>query len=133
MKIFLLLMLLNSTQLLGQPCDCGLVTIRTKWPKSAEENNIYGIVKIRYQITDSCLLKDPVLIEKLGYGLDEEALRIFSKMALHHNQCNEKCGSCRCKNEELIFIVHFINPDIQEYANNIIHAVKCILIRFRIL
>lgn len=77
----LLLLLYISTQLNAQYCDCGIKKIRSKWPKSAEENNIYGIVEIKYKLTDSCIIIDPVIIKGLGYGCDEEAMRIFSQVS----------------------------------------------------
>ena len=68
----LLLLLFISTQLNAQYCDCGIKTIRSKWPKSAEENNIYGIVEIKYKLTDSCIIIDPVIIK----GLPKMAIRL---------------------------------------------------------
>jgi hypothetical protein len=109
------------------------LNIKPKWPKAAEENNIYGTVKIKYRFDDSCDIVDPVLIQKLGYGCDEEALRIFILMSLQLNQCNKRCVSCNCTTEEKIFSVHFMNPELEEFMQTVIYSINCLLIRFRLL
>ena len=129
----LLLLLFISTQLNAQYCDCGIKTIRSKWPKSAEENNIYGIVEIKYKLTDSCIIIDTVIIKGLGYGCDEEAMRIFSQVSNYWNECKRKCGLCECKSEEIIYRVKFLSPDMETLANNVLDGLKCFLIRFRLL
>ncbi len=133
MKIFLLLFCFISAQVNAQYCDCGTRTIKSKWPKEAEEKNIYGIVEIKYRLTDSCFIVEPDIMKGLGYGCDEEAMKIFSQAARYWNECKRKCGECSCKSQELVFSVKFINPEMETFVNNIIFGFNCFLIRFKLL
>lgn len=132
MKRFLLLFLIISFQSSAQNCDCGIRNVKTRWPKAAEENDIYGIVKINYLINDSCIIENPVLIKGLGYGCDEEAMRIFTIVSTYWNQCKRKCGGCNCKKQELTYNVIFTNVTSEVLINRIIYGIKCFFIRFRI-
>ncbi len=47
-----------------------------KYPAAAIENKIEGDVIIKYKITDNGDVFDPSVIKGLGYGCDEEAVRL---------------------------------------------------------
>lgn len=47
-----------------------------KYPAAAIENKIEGDVIIKYKITDNGEVFDPTVIKGLGYGCDEEAVRL---------------------------------------------------------
>lgn len=47
-----------------------------RYPKEAEAANIEGSVIVGYDITDNGIVQNPHIIKGLGYGCDEEALRV---------------------------------------------------------
>lgn len=51
-----------------------------KYPAEARKNEITGQVMIQFQVTESGTMDSIKLVRKLGYGCDEEALRIVEKM-----------------------------------------------------
>jgi TonB family protein len=48
-----------------------------RYPKEAEEAKIEGTVIVGYQITDNGMVLNPYIIKGLGYGCDEEAIRVI--------------------------------------------------------
>ena len=48
-----------------------------RYPKEAEEANIEGGVIVGYEITDNGIVQNPHIIKGLGYGCDEEAIRVI--------------------------------------------------------
>ncbi|MDJ1468858.1 energy transducer TonB [Xanthocytophaga flava] len=49
------------------------------YPAKAKENNISGFVTIELTIDKNGMPKNPVVVKSLGYGCDEEALRIIKE------------------------------------------------------
>ncbi len=47
-----------------------------KYPKQALENRIEGIVILEYEVDDMGKVHNPKVINGLGYGCDEEAIRL---------------------------------------------------------
>lgn len=47
------------------------------YPKEAQEANIQGSVIVGYEITDNGIVQNPHIIKGLGYGCDEEAIRVI--------------------------------------------------------
>lgn len=48
-----------------------------RYPKEAEGANIEGSVIVGYEITDYGMVQNPHIIKGLGYGCDEEAIRLI--------------------------------------------------------
>ncbi|MBW6478727.1 MAG: energy transducer TonB [Bacteroidales bacterium] len=46
------------------------------YPKAAIENKIEGDVIIRYKVSDNGEVYEPAIVKGLGYGCDEEAIRL---------------------------------------------------------
>ena len=51
-----------------------------RYPSKALENGIKGILKISFVVNVDGTITDIKTVNKLGYGLDEEAIRVFKKM-----------------------------------------------------
>lgn len=51
-----------------------------KYPKEAEANKIQGIVRVRLHINSSGIVTKVQTISKLGFGCEEEAIRICSQL-----------------------------------------------------
>ncbi|MDJ1499494.1 energy transducer TonB [Xanthocytophaga agilis] len=49
------------------------------YPAKAKENNISGFVTIELTIDKNGMPKNPIVVKSLGYGCDEEALRIIKE------------------------------------------------------
>ena len=54
------------------------ITKNIRYPKEAEEANIEGKVIVGYDITDNGFVQNPHIIKGIGYGCDEEAIRVVS-------------------------------------------------------
>lgn len=50
------------------------------YPAEAASEGVQGDVKVSFTINDKGYIRNPKVIEKMGYGLDEEALRVVLKM-----------------------------------------------------
>jgi TonB family protein len=48
-----------------------------RYPKEAENANIEGGVIVGYEINDNGMVQNPHIIKGLGYGCDEEAIRVI--------------------------------------------------------
>ncbi|MTI31384.1 energy transducer TonB [Xanthovirga aplysinae] len=57
---------------------------KMNYPKEALQNQISGKVLVQYTIDPNGNVKDPFVVEGIGYGCDEEALRII-QMAKYKN------------------------------------------------
>jgi TonB family protein len=53
------------------------ITKNVRYPKEAEDANIGGSVIVGYEITDNGIVQNPHIIKSLGYGCDEEAIRVI--------------------------------------------------------
>ena len=49
-----------------------------RYPKSAIENKIEGSVYVKYEINERSEVHSIFVVKKLGYGCDEEAIRLVS-------------------------------------------------------
>jgi protein TonB len=56
------------------------VSKNLKYPKEAVDHNIQGLLLVKLSIGKDGVAKFDEFIRKLGYGCEEEALRIISKM-----------------------------------------------------
>lgn len=50
------------------------------YPAEAASEKVQGDVKVSFTINDKGYIRNPKIIERMGYGLDEEALRVVLKM-----------------------------------------------------
>lgn len=59
------------------------VNSHLKYPKEAAENQIEGTVSMRYTIDHMGNVIDAHIISGLGFGCDEEAIRVVKKLKFH--------------------------------------------------
>jgi len=52
----------------------------TKYPEKAKQNDIWGMVKIEFVVEKDGTVSNELITDSLGYGCDEEALRVVSQM-----------------------------------------------------
>ena len=78
---------------LGQSKDSCLCTTRVtlKYPEQALKNKISGTVLIEMDLNEDGTLCNPVVINGIGYGCDEEATRIAKKYISDKNACAHRC------------------------------------------
>ena len=81
---FFIIMTLTAT---AQPKDSCQYSISLKYPKKAIENNISGEVIVEIDQDENGILSNPVVIKRIGYGCDEEALRIVNMKINGINKC----------------------------------------------
>ena len=67
-----------------------------RYPKKAEENKISGQVLIEIDKDEYGIFSNPVIKKSLGFGCDEEALRIAKLQIEFHNDCLRKCNGAKC-------------------------------------
>ncbi|MFC6997949.1 TonB family protein [Rufibacter roseus] len=61
---------------------------KIKYPEEALKNNITGKVLVQYTIDPDGFVKDAVVVDGIGYGCDEEALRVIN-LARFKNYMNQ--------------------------------------------
>jgi TonB family protein len=49
-----------------------------KYPKKAKKKKLEGVTAIQFEVDENGNISNPLLINKLGNGFDEEAIRLFS-------------------------------------------------------
>jgi TonB family protein len=57
------------------------VSKNVKYSKSALDNNIEGLITVRYTVRENGELTDFKIVKSLGWGLDEEVLKVMDKLA----------------------------------------------------
>ncbi len=55
------------------------VSYEIKYPEQAKKNNVEGVVKLSYDIDSSCTITNKKIIDSLGYGCEEEAMRVLGQ------------------------------------------------------
>ncbi|MCX6226240.1 MAG: energy transducer TonB [Bacteroidia bacterium] len=94
-----------------------------RYPKEAEEANIGGSVIVGYDITDNGFVVNPYIIKGLGYGCDEEAIRVIGLLRYEKVKNNGVRVKLSTKTT-----IHFnlpkvsINYSITETASSVIPA-----------
>ncbi|MDJ1491913.1 energy transducer TonB [Cytophagaceae bacterium DM2B3-1] len=58
--------------------DPPLPSLYIRYPKEAAQNNIQGVVKLQIEY-DSCTITRITIIEGLGYGCNQEAIRFIKQ------------------------------------------------------
>lgn len=93
-------------------CTCSKVfKFSQVYPKKAEENKISGQVVIEMDRDSLCLLSNPTVIRGLGYGCDEEAIRIIKLWIAFHNYCTlERRRFMNCTKAKVSQIITFDLP-----------------------
>jgi hypothetical protein len=81
-------------------CNCSVV-FSIQYPKAAEKAKASGRVVIEFEEDENCFWSNPVVIQKAGYGFDEEALRAMNRIIVMHNSCNRKCPVKSCIKSKL--------------------------------
>jgi len=76
------------------------ITKNIRYPKEAEEANIEGSVIVGYEITDNGLVQNIHIIKGLGYGCDEEAMRVIG--LLRYEKVKNKRVRVRMSNKTTI-------------------------------
>lgn len=64
----------------GEKAMENFIKSNMKYPKSAKKNKIQGVTAIKFNIAADGTISNPKLVNSLGHGLDEEAMRIFNLM-----------------------------------------------------
>lgn len=69
------------------------VRVEAKYPELAIENNISGVVKIEYELSEDCYFINIQVIDGIGYGCDEAAVKAVEIAGTRFNSyCRkEKC------------------------------------------
>jgi protein TonB len=52
----------------------------THYPSKAKKNNISGIIEVDFLVSKDGEIKNPHVLKSLGYGCDEEAIRVVKLM-----------------------------------------------------
>jgi periplasmic protein TonB len=60
----------------GSDSLAAFIKAHTRYPKAAKKNNISGVIEVDFTVTIDGKVKDPKVVNPLGYGCDEEALRV---------------------------------------------------------
>ena len=80
-------MVVAATAQSQKPCTC---TYKLKYPPKAVDSNISGKVIVEMDEDENGIQSNPVVIKGLGYGCDEEALRITKIFINCHNKCETR-------------------------------------------
>ena len=77
-----------------RPCS---YTYKLNYPQAAEANKISGVVLVEMDQNEDCILSNPRVIKGIGYGCDEEALRIVKAQIAGQNKCSilQKWPGCK--------------------------------------
>jgi hypothetical protein len=105
MKVFLILAFISfnlisfSQKIDSANCNCSY-KYSVSYPKNAQENKIGGTVIIEFDMDTACVFSNPKIITGLGYGCDEEAMRVANQMINNSRKCAIKCSSQKCSNKK---------------------------------
>ncbi len=69
--------MLSSETLSAQGSGC-FVHARIRYPVEASEKGIQGTIKVELVRDSNCIITTKSVVDGLGYGLDEEALRLIN-------------------------------------------------------
>ena len=86
-------------------------TVKLKYPELAIENNISGVVIVEMDGDENCMLSNPRVIKGIGYGCDEEALRMAKQYIVGRNKCNITQNNRDCKKGTTTQSIMFSNRD----------------------
>ena len=112
MKIFFILPFITinlisfSQETDSANCNCSY-SYSVRYPKKAQENKIGGTVMIEFDMDSTCVLTNPKIIKGLGYGCDEEAMRVANQMKNNLRKCAAKCPGKKCTNTKIKLPLNF--------------------------
>ena len=64
----------------GNDSLTAFIKAHTRYPKQAKKNYISGVVEVYFTVTLDGNIKNPKILKPLGYGCDEEAIRVVNLM-----------------------------------------------------
>jgi hypothetical protein len=64
----------------GKDSLSSFIKKNTHYPKEACKHHVTGIIEVDFTVTTTGSIKDPVVKNHLGYGCDEEAIRVVNLM-----------------------------------------------------
>jgi TonB family protein len=64
----------------GKQAFVAYITENLRYPEEAIENSVEGTVYLSYSVDDTGLVCDETIIHGIGYGCDEEALRLIRSL-----------------------------------------------------
>jgi len=81
----------------GQAALTDFIQQNVRYPKEAEKEGITGKVYVKFTIDEKGVVRDALVLKKVGYGFDEEALRVVGLMPkwLPAINNNKYCTSSR--------------------------------------
>jgi len=88
-------------------CNCSY-SYSIRYPKKAQDNKIGGTVIVEFDRDTTCLLSNAKIIKGLGYGCDEEAMRVANQMINNLRKCAAKCPGQKCKNGKIEQPLNFL-------------------------
>lgn len=94
-------------------CTCSF-SYSPKYPEKAEAAGICGEVIVVMNRDEQGIFSNPVIKKGLGYGCDEEALRIMKIWVAAVNKCREKCKPKKDKAGIVTQPVRFVCPEKEE-------------------
>jgi periplasmic protein TonB len=94
----------QKTDSLGCLCT---YTSTISYSKKAQENKISGTVIVVFDRDSNCVFSNPVVIKGLGYGCDEEALRLAKQKADQSSKCALKCPGSKCSIDKVRWPITF--------------------------
>ena len=106
MKLFLTLFTISlynisfSQKTDSSSCRCSHI-FTMSYPKQAQENKISGTVIVEFDRDSTCVFSNPIVIKRLGYGCDEEALRAANQIINSTKKCALKCPTQKCTNGKI--------------------------------
>jgi hypothetical protein len=75
------------------------------------ENSISGVVIVEMDRDEHCMLSNPRVVKGIGYGCDEEALRMVKEFIVGLNKCNINKNNLDCKKGTTTQRITFSNCD----------------------
>lgn len=92
-------------------CLC-TYSLTISYPKQAQDNKIGGTVIIEFDQDSTCILSNPKVIKGLGYGCDEEALRLAKQKVNSSIKCHSRCHVNKCSIDKIRWPITFKwNPE----------------------
>jgi len=64
----------------GKDSLAAFIKNNTKYPKTAKKHHISGVIEVDFSVTIDGSIKNPTVLKSLGYGCDEEAIRVVKLM-----------------------------------------------------
>ena len=89
---------------------CGY-SYKLRYPQKAAKNNIFGTVVIEMDRDEQGTLSNPRVTKGIGYGCDEEAMRIVREIMAGQNKCRVFQNRRDAKKDTVTQTITFSNAD----------------------